>query len=520
VRNWPALPETPIPESRTQRRRGGNAMGTSVGVVLALLTLSLFSGTHLIFALIAIPVVIAMAWSNPVAAIGILPVWMVAMGLVRRITPGGGNSTFSGDPVLIIGPLALLVLWMLVASSREGGRMSPLARWIMFFDIVAVLEAFNPSQGSLLTGVGGLLFLFIPTTAFWIGRRFADEELIIRVIWTVAILGLISAVYGLYQQFVGFPSWDASYVSSKAYTALQVGNGVTRAFGTFSSGQEYAVFLSVAVVAWLALLGRRTRWPILLHLAALGTIMVALWYESQRTSVFLTVLAIGVIGAARLRLRPINVMGAGVVAVILLIVLAGAIGGGGGGSSALNGPGGAGATLNQHQISGITNPTGKNSSLNGHIKTTRIGIKSAFLHPLGHGVGSVTLAASRFTKNNKSHGTEFDPGNMGVALGLPGFIIYLVILFFALQTAYRLAVRRRDAVGLFVIGILAATLFQWFNGDLYSVCWLIWLSLGFADRLLQSAAPVQGALDDTPVASPAQGFTWRRPGEPRRGSGL
>ena len=518
MKNWQVLPETPLPTPRNARTRGGSALGTSVGVVLALLALSLFSGTHLIFAIIAIPVVIAMAWSNPVAAIGILPVWMMVMGLVRRITPGHGNSTFSGDPVLIIGPMALMILWLLVVSSREGGPMSTLARWVMFFDIVAVMEAFNPSQGSLLTGIGGLLFLFIPTTAFWIGRRFADELLIMRIIWTVAILGLVAAVYGLFQQFSGFPSWDQNYIHSHAYTALQVGNGVTRAFGTFSSGQEYAVFLSVATVAWLALLYRSTRWPVLLHLVGLGFVVTALWYESQRTSVFLTVLAIGVMGAARLRLRPINVMGAGAASIVLLIVLAGALGGGGGGSSALQGNSSTGGTLNHHQISGITNPTGKNSSLNGHIKTTRIGIKAAFFHPFGRGVGSVTLAASRFTKNNKSHGTEFDPGNMGVALGLPGLIIYLCILVFALQTAYRLAVRRRDGIGLFVIGILAATLFQWFNGDLYSVCWLIWLFLGFADRLLNAPPAKESESDDSsPVVS--QIFSWRRPGQPRRSSG-
>ncbi len=518
MKNWQALPETPLPTPRGARTRGGSAIGTSVGVALALLALSLFSGTHLIFAMIAIPVVIAMAWSNPVAALGILPVWMMVMGLVRRVTPGHGNSTFSGDPVLIIGPMALMILWLLILSSRQGGPMSSLARWVMFFNIVAVLEAFNPAQGSLLTGIGGLLFLFIPTTAFWIGRQFADEALILRLIWTVAILGLLAAIYGLFQQFSGFPSWDQSYINSRAYTALQVGNGVTRAFGTFSSGQEYAVFLSTATVAWLALLYRSTRWPLLLHLGGLSVVVVALWYESQRTSVFLTALAIGVMGAARLRLRPINVVFAGVASIVALIFLAGALGGGGGGSSSLADPSGVGQTLNHHQINGITNPTGKNSSLNGHLKTTRIGIKAAFFHPLGRGVGSVTLAASRFTKNNRSHGTEFDPGNMGVALGLPGLIIYLCILGFALQTAYRLAVRRRDGIGLFVIGILAATLFQWFNGDLYSVCWLIWLFLGFADRLLNAPAVTkEPPVNDAPVA-PAN-FAWRRPGESRRSSG-
>jgi hypothetical protein len=62
--------------------------------------------------------------------------------------------------------------------------------------------------------------------------------------------------------------------------------------------------------------------------------------------------------------------------------------------------------------------------------------------------------------------------------------------------------------------MLMATLFQWTNGDLYSVCWLIWLFLGHVDmRLL-------GAQENPPVVALAVqdtgGFVWRRPGEARR----
>ncbi len=503
------VPTTPV------RQRGGNVLVTIGGVTLGVLALSLFSGTHLIFALIAIPVVVAMAWSNPIAAIGVLPVWMVAMGMIRRLTPGGGNVTFSGDPVLIVGPIALLVMWALVVTSRQSGRMSPLARWVMIFDVLAVLEAFNPKQGSLLTGIGGLLFVFVPTTAFWIGRRYADPVFMLRIVWTVAIMGLVAALYGLYQQFVGFPPWDVTYINTKGYLALNVGGGVIRAFSSFSSAQEYAVFLSVSTVAWVALLARRTRWPLIFHLAALGTVVTALFYEAQRTSFFLMFLAVGVMGASRLRLRPFSVMVAGAASVIVLIALAGALHSTGGGSSSLNPTQSVGGVLSNRQLGGIADPTGKGSSLNGHIKATRQGIMAGFKHPLGRGTGSINLASQRYNpKHQRNNGTEFDPGNMGIAFGLPGLIVYAVLAFFALSTAYRFAIRRRDAVGIFVIGIMAASLFQWTNGDLYSVCWLVWLSLGMADRLLDTPidegelAPLKAGGDSS--------FTWRRPGDPRR----
>jgi hypothetical protein len=515
VKNWPAVAETPAIAPKAPTQRGARSFVTAGLVLAGLLFLSVFSGSHIIFAIIAIPVVVALAWSNPQAMLGILPVWMVAMGLIRRLTPGGGNVTFSGDPVLIIGPAALLVMWLAVSTAREPGRLTPLARAVLFFNVIAFVEAFNPKQGSILTGVGGLLFLLVPTAAFWIGRRYAEPDFVLRIIWEIAILGLIAAAYGLYQQFAHFPSWDASWIQTKGYTALSVGNGVTRAFSTFSSGQEYAVFLSVSAVAWVALLHKKTRWPLLLHLSGLTTVVVALWYEAQRTSVFLFVLALGVMFAARMGMRPVMVLGAGVAAVFLLITFAGALGGGGGGGGALAGTQGAAATLNHRQVGGISNPTGPNSSFAGHKKATIQGMKAALKTPEGHGTGSVTRAASKYTAKNQIHGSEFDPGNMGIAFGIPGLLVYFALLFLALSTAYRLATRRRDTIGMFVIGILAATLLQWTNGDLYAVCFLVWLFLGFADRLLREPdepvieAPEPIANDDSPA------FSWRKPGESR-----
>ena len=61
-------------------------------------------------------------------------------------------------------------------------------------------------------------------------------------------------------------------------------------------------------------------------------------------------------------------------------------------------------------------------------------------------------------------------------------MLYLIVLGRGLSTVYRLAVRRRDPLSIAVLGVAGATLFQWLNGDLYSVAWLFWLTLGWADR--------------------------------------
>ena len=86
-----------------------------------------------------------------------------------------------------------------------------------------------------------------------------------------------------------------------------------------------------------------------------------------------------------------------------------------------------------------------------------------------------------------------------------------MVLWQAIKTAYLDAVIRRDVVSLFALGMLMATLFQWTNGDLYSVCWLIWLFLGYLDMSLIRARAEIAALPPPPPA-----IAWRRPGELRR----
>ena len=142
-------------------------------------------------------------------------------------------------------------------------------------------------------------------------------------------------------------------------------------------------------------------------------------------------------------------------------------------------PTGTADTLLQHQISGIADPS--NSTLSGHLSRTFGGISSAFSLPFGHGTGSVTQAASRLG-GTSNVGTEYDLGNTGEALGLPGLTMYLVVVVLGLLASYRLASRRRDFLALASFGLLVVTLFQWLNGDLYSVAWLTWLCLGWIDH--------------------------------------
>jgi hypothetical protein len=433
---------------------------------------------HVLLALAVCPLVVAVVWMSPRSTILGLAFWLIALGMVRRLV-GSGSSAGLGDPLLLVGP-AVLVLLFLVASGRGALRQrSRLANVIGLLSLLVLVEALSPFQGGLLVGLAGLLFMLVPTLAFWVGRSLLDDVTLRRLFQLVAVLSVVSAIYGLIQQFVGFPSWDERWITTSGYVALNVGNGVTRAFGNFSSAQEYAAFLSVGLVILVTSLPKVRRVLLPLALGAIGLVGYALVLASVRTSLVLTAAALGSIAAARVRLRPGAALLAGALAVVALGVgLSYVSVSSQTATSAAANPAG---TLLQHDISGITNPTGSGSSLPGHLSETFDGVKSGFLQPIGYGTGSVTPASGRLGASAIA-GTDSDFGNAGTGLGLFGFILYAVVVVLGLLCTYRLAARRRDALAFAALGLLVVMLDQWLNGDLYSVAWLVWLSLGWVDR--------------------------------------
>lgn len=452
-----------------------------LGTLVVGMAIAMVAGTHVAVTLVVLPLLVAVAFVSPQSLILIVVVWMLELGFIRRFVPGGNVAGFAGDPLLIIGPVMILALAMRAYSAGAFRDRSRLATAVLAINVLALLGAANPSQGSLMTGLGGLLFMLVPAMAFWIGRSLVTERIFNQVRWTVAIIALANSLYGLSQQFIGFQSWDQRWINSEGYTALNLGNDVVRAFGSSSSAQEYAVTLAIGIVAWISLLPNIRRALRPLVVVPLVPMVLAIYWESQRSALLLMVFGVGLLVGTLLRLKARWVVLAGVATVALLIFGAGAIGTGGPAQE-----GNAASTLSNHQIAGLADPFGEKSSGGSHMNRTVKGLAEGVTNPLGTGTGSVTLAGSRYSDVSK--GTEMDPGNMGIALGLPGMLLYFAILAMAFTVAYRRGSAGYQA-GAFAVGILGACLFQWFNGNLYGVCWLLWLTLGYVDQLPDPVEP-------------------------------
>ncbi len=486
--SFPASPGGEPPQSGSTRQLWLVVVVTGVvGSVFAMA-----AGTHVALMAVLIPILLTIAMLSPKSLLLLLAIWMAELGLIRRVLPGGQSSSFAGDPLLIIGPAILFFLIVVVGNRGAFRARGSLAKTVLIFNVWSVLEALNPAQGGVTVGLGGLLFVLVPMMAFWIGRSLIDDAEAIALIKLVAWLGVLAAAYGTYQTFSRFPSWDQAWIDNAGYTALNVGGGVVRAFGMSASAQEYAAFLGLSIIAWLAISLRSNGATRFIAYAAIGLESYALYYEAQRTILFLSVFAVAVTIAARFKIRPLGVAICGVLAMFGLVFFAGKFTSGG---TSVCHEGDQGCVLAQ-RANTVANPTGEGSSLSGHLSETRKGMGSAFKRPLGYGVGAATLAAGKFNSQRAARGTEFDPGNAGTSLGIVGLLLYPTMVILAFRAAYRVAMRRRDLISLFCIGAMSVDLMQWLNGDLYSVTWLVWLFIGWAEA--QSMKPESDLSDVEP----------------------
>jgi hypothetical protein len=416
---------------------------------------------------VSIPLVIALGFRSPRQLLFTLVCWLAVLGTVRRMVGLAAGSS-KADVLLLIAPVALGVL-VLVAGGRGAFRdMTPLSKSVLGLCLLVLLSALNPLQGGLLAGVAGLLFVLVPMLGFWIGRGLCDDETLRKVFVIVAGFSLLNGLYGLAQTFIGFPSWDQAWIDQAQYDSLNVG-GLIRPFASLSSAAEFAYYTGLGIIIWgvLFLMSRRA---VLAALTVIPILVVALAYESARSPVIFLAAALGLVFAARRGLGLVPAIGSGLALVAVLFVAAGHFAGSASSSS----------PLLAHQVSGLSNPTDPNSSTApGHLNIALNGLTSVTSNPLGSGAGATTLAGARF--GGVRENTELDPSNVAVGLGIPGLIVYALVLSFGLIRAYSYAARRRDALSLVVLGVVVLTSAHWLNGGQYAVSVLPWLALGWLD---------------------------------------
>jgi hypothetical protein len=422
------------------------------------------------FAIAANLILVATRWPKAAAVATLL--FLPFLALIRRLFIEEAGWT-SYDPLLLIG--ASVAVFLFVRAYLIEGREVPrdtLAKLVFALLILTFLQTFNPTSGSVIAGLGGLLFLGVPLLWFFIGREFTDRRLTRHFLFALIGLAVGVGIYGLLQTEVGLPAWDKSWLELGGFTALQV-YGTIRAFASFASSAEYAIFLAAALTICMAMLlhGRA------ITVLAMPFIAIPMFLSSGRTVLMLAIFACLMMLGLKTRRFSLAV-GLAVLGVGLTMLGAQRYVDPNAGTAS-----GQGDPLVHHQLGGLASPLDPNkSTLPLHWDLAVSGAREGVQNPIGHGTAVTNLAASKFGNGGSAQSSELDVANTFISLGLIGGILFICVLFVAFRQTIRSYMAKPDPAVLAALGMMVVGLGQWLNGGFYALSPLLWFVVGWATK--------------------------------------
>ncbi len=418
---------------------------------------------------------LAMNMKQPRLVLYALLLYLPFMTFFRRLLiPAAGWSSF--DPLVLLAPFTILLMgagWAYrvyigkTISLDDDTRLFRLVRWLL---LIHLIQVFNPIQGGILAGLGGIIFYVVPLFWMILVRKHMDEKWMSIVFGTVFVIGIGCALYGLKQTLYGFFDFEMQWVHIAGYAALIVGKS-SRSFSFLTSAAEYAQYMIIAIViAWSYVL-RGRMWLKLMGLAAIPLLFYALFMIGSRGPVVLTAVAVTVVSILSVRSAWKRL----VITAVAVAAIAGAY-------SAIGKLNPESSALIAHQVNGLTNPLDEeHSTLQLHFDMMIHGFIDGIKFPIGRGLGSTTLAGAKLGGSGES--SEVDAANIFISDGVIGGVIYLLIIFQVMRLAFQMD--RSNVFSLAILGILIATAGSWSIGGNYSTCTIIWVCIGFLDRMMR-----------------------------------
>lgn len=430
-------------------------------------------------------IVVGMKWPRAAAVATLL--WLPVVALIRRLLIAEAGWT-QNDPLLLVGPLvALFLCYRIFVVEQRPLAPDRLSKLVLLLLALALFGVFNPfGVAGVLGGLAGLIYVAVPLLWFLIGREIATRRTVTRLMYAVVIVSVGIAAYGLYQtKFGSMPQWDLDWFHITGFPGVTTGvsnfgKTAFRPWGTFSSTSEYSGYLAIALIFALSMLyHRRSAAAIAMPILAL-----AVFLAGGRSVMALVLLTVVVLTALRTRNRAIAI------AVVTLGI--GAIYG----VAAAVGPaldraaGLSGDPKVQRQVGGLLNPLDPSkSTLLIHFEAVRAGVEVGVKNPVGLGTGASNVGA-RVSGGEGELRTDNDTGDVFVALGIVGGIVFIAIIVMSFREVFRRYLRESpDPLVFAVAGILVVNFGQWLQGGHYAASALTWFLLGWAVRPARQTLP-------------------------------
>ena len=442
--------------------------------VAAICYLLIIDQVRVAVALTALTVLIAISTVNARLSIIAAIVYLVCLGDLRRILIPVAD--WSGrDPLLLVGPTFGIILFSYAWASGTVKFNTPLAKWILVLMGIMALQILNPRQGGLMVGIAGAMFLLTPLIWFWVGRTFATRDFMHSLLFrTLLLLGIVALLMGLYQSFFGYLPYQLEWYNIAGYSALGSLGTTLAPISLFSSGTEHNMFLVICMLLlWSSGLTKNKASYLLVPV-----FLVAVIFSGSRGPVATSTIMLAGLWAIRGRSLPTWFFRGGVAVLIAILGLYWSLAS----VSKMNLNSKVEGRVDRQAREFVHAPRGEDDYSSGahHLGMLLSGYEMAFKNPLGHGIGSTTKAAGKF--GGRSYSTETDLGNSFYALGLPGGVVYHIVVFLIILTAFKYWLKTRSLLAMAILSVLGGTFFLWLGGGNYGINPIIWICVGALDR--------------------------------------
>lgn len=224
---------------------------------------------------------------------------------------------------LIEGINGLLIFTLLIKGRLSGFKTLPgilILAWLLF----NIIELANPHATSRIAGIFAFRTVLSSVMAFFVAYAAIEskKDLYVFFKWWF-IFGLMAALYGLYQEFIGLPQHDLDWASydENRYNLLFTW-GRMRKFSFFNGPTEFGLVMAYTAVAGLVISFVKQLTP-MQRIGVLTASAVMLWamvFSGSRTASILIPMGVVLFAAITLQRQALMVtaaIGFGGVALLL-----------------------------------------------------------------------------------------------------------------------------------------------------------------------------------------------------------
>ena len=306
---------------------------------------------------------------------------------------------------------------------------SPISYYIIAWMVYSFIQILNPEAKSILAWVYTVRSMTLLILLYFVCcYAFSSLDRIKWVLKFTIFLTLLSALYGLKQEWLGYTDWERVWLYSDPLRAkLIVQWGRERVFSIFSDPTTFGILMAYMAVFCIVLAaGAFKTWQRVVLFLSAGAMILSMVYGGSRTPVVL--IPAGFVFYVILTLRKEVIIATGIFFVL---------------GTGLMMKGTSNPVI--LRIQSAFNP-GEDASF--EVREASQEFIKPFIqsHPFGAGMGTTGIWGKRFSPNTELANFPPDSGYVRIAveMGWIGLILYMVLLFKIQQQGVYYYIRVKD----------------------------------------------------------------------------